>query len=221
MNSVKEKVKLFTIGHSTRPLDEFLFLLREFKISTLIDIRRFPGSRKFPHFNRQSLEQTLPSARIEYIWLEDLGGRRSGPGIDKSLNPGLKSVGFRNYADYMQTEPFHLAVERLLSVAATKPAAIMCAEKLFWKCHRRLLSDYLVAQGVCVEHIMDSARGELGRTGRLQPHKLSAGAVITENLQVIYPSTASDDDTPASPARLDSASSRGRTKRGEPKLFDL
>jgi len=213
MNSVKEKVKLFTIGHSTRPLDEFLFLLREFKISTLVDIRRFPGSRKFPHFNRQSLEQTLPSARIEYIWLEDLGDRRSGPGIDKSLNPGLKSAGFRNYADYMQTEPFHLAVERLLSVAATKPAAIMCAEKLFWKCHRRLLSDYLVAHNCLVEHIIES--------GRLQPHKLSAGTVVTDDLQVIYPSIASDDDTPASPARLDSASSRGRTKRGEPKLFDL
>jgi uncharacterized protein (DUF488 family) len=193
---IKGKVKLFTIGHSTRLWDEFLSLLREFKIEALIDIRRFPGSRKFPHFNRESLETALPAAGIEYIWLEDLGGRRSGTDLADSLNPGLKSPAFRHYADYMQTEKFHSAVNRLLSVAATKPAAIMCAEKLFWKCHRRLLSDYLVAQGVCVEHIMDSAGGELGRTSRLQPHKLSAGAVITENLQVIYPSSASDDDTP-------------------------
>jgi len=185
---IKEKIKLFTIGHSTRLWDEFLSLLHGFKIEAIIDIRRFPGSRKFPHFNRESLETALPSAGIEYIWLEELGGRRSGADIDKSLNAGLKSPGFRYYADYMQTEQFRSAVNRLLSVAAIKRTAIMCAEKLFWKCHRRLLSDYLVARCVSVEHIMDSAR--------LQPHKLSAGAVITENLQVIYPLSASDDDTP-------------------------
>jgi uncharacterized protein (DUF488 family) len=177
---IKEKIKLFTIGHSTRSFDEFLSLLREFKIEVLVDIRRFPGSRRFPHFNCESLEMALPAASIEYIWLEDLGGRRSGPEIADSLNPGLRHPAFRLYADYMQTEQFRSAVNWLLSVAAIKRTAIMCAEKLFWKCHRRLLSDYLVAQDVIVEHIMDSAR--------LQPHKLSAGAVITENLQVIYPS---------------------------------
>jgi len=174
-----QKIKIFTIGHSTRSLDELLSLLREFEILTLIDIRRFPGSRKFPHFNRQSLEAALPASGIEYLWHEDLGGRRSGPDVSKSLNPGLKSPGFRHYADYMQTEQFHSAVNRLLSVEAAKPTAIMCAEKLFWKCHRRLLSDYLVAQGVHVEHIIDSAR--------LQTHNLTAGAVITKVLQVIYP----------------------------------
>lgn len=173
-------IKLFTIGHSSRTFDDFLSLLREFEISSLVDIRRFPGSRKFPHFNRQSLEATLPASGIEYLWLEDLGGRRSDPDVSKSLNPGLKSPGFRHYADYMQTEQFRSAVNRLLSVAAAKPTAIMCAEKLFWKCHRRLLSDYLVAQGINVEHIIDSAR--------LQSHKLTAGAVVTPDLYVIYPS---------------------------------
>jgi uncharacterized protein (DUF488 family) len=195
----REKVKLFTIGHSSRTFDDFLSLLREFKISTLVDIRRFPGSRKFPHFNRQSLEAALsafsetsplggPASGIEYLWLEDLGGRRSGPDIAESLNPGLKNSGFRRYADYMQTEQFHSAVKRLLSVAAAKPTAIMCAEKLFWKCHRRLLSDYLAAQGVDVEHIIES--------GRLQSHTLTAGAVITPDLNVIYAASGSDSEDP-------------------------
>jgi uncharacterized protein (DUF488 family) len=187
-SKIKENIRLFTIGHSTRPLDEFLAMLREFKIEVLVDIRRFPGSRRLPHFNRESLEKTLPAAGIEYIWLEDLGGRRSGPEIDKSLNPGLTSAGFRHYADYTQTEQFRLAVDKLLSIAGEKTSAIMCAEKLFWKCHRRLLSDYLVAQGVTVEHIMDS--------GRTQSHKLSDGAVITPDGHVIYPASGNASEEP-------------------------
>lgn len=188
MSADKEKAELFTIGHSSRNFDDFLLLLREFEISTLVDIRRFPGSRKFPYFNRQSLEATLPASGIEYLWLEDLGGRRTGPEIAESLNPGLKNSSFRHYADYMQTEQFYSAVERLLSVAAAKPTVVMCAEKLFWKCHRRLLSDYLVAHGIGVEHIMGS--------GRPQPHKLSDGAIITKDLQVIYPSADSTSEAP-------------------------
>ena len=178
------KIKLFTVGHSTRSLDELLSLLGEFKIAVLIDIRRYPGSRRFPHFNRQSLETTLPAGGIEYLWLEDLGGRRSGLGIEESINPGLKHPAFRHYADYMQTERFRSMVSQLMSIASEKTAAIMCAEKLFWKCHRRLLSDYLVAQSIIVEHIMES--------GRLQQHKLSAGAVVTPDLCVIYPTNGAD-----------------------------
>jgi uncharacterized protein (DUF488 family) len=182
------KIKLFTVGHSTRSFDEFLSLLREFKIDALVDIRRFPGSRRFPHFNRESLEKTLPAEGIEYIWIEDLGGRRAGPKNIDSLNPGLTHSAFRHYADYMQTTPFCSAAERLLSIVSEKPSAIMCAEKLFWKCHRRLLSDYLTAQGVIVEHIMDS--------GRTQTHKLSAGAAITPDLHVIYPSSGRNSSEP-------------------------
>jgi uncharacterized protein (DUF488 family) len=173
-------VKLFTIGHSTRTLDDFIALLREFKIEVLVDIRRFPGSRRLPHFNRQDLERTLPPAGIEYIWLEDLGGRRSGPKPDKSQNRGLTSPGFRHYGDYMQTEQFQKAVQRLIQVASEKTAVIMCAEKLFWKCHRRLLSDYLVAHCVTVKHIIESKR--------IQPHKLNPDAVVTPDKLVIYPS---------------------------------
>jgi uncharacterized protein (DUF488 family) len=189
MNSIDKNIRIFTIGHSTRPIEEFLSLFHDFKIEVLADIRRFPGSRRFPHFNRQSLEQSLPAAGIEYVWLESLGGRRSGPNLSDSLNPGLTHPAFRHYADYMQTEPFRLTVEKLLSIASLKTAAVMCAEKLFWKCHRRLLSDYLVAQGVLVEHIMDS--------GSLRPHKLSDGAVITPDLRVIYPSSSTGDETPS------------------------
>jgi uncharacterized protein (DUF488 family) len=189
-NHVKQatgKIKLFTIGHSTRAMEEFLSLLNEFKIKVLIDIRRFPGSHKFPHFSLESLEKTLPQAGIDYVWLENLGGRRSGPEIGKSLNLGLKIADFRNYADYMQTQQFHQAVEQLLTIASAKPAVIMCAEKLFWKCHRRLLSDFLVAQGVIVEHIMDS--------GRLQQHKISPDAIITSGLNVIYPAGSGTSKT--------------------------
>jgi uncharacterized protein (DUF488 family) len=188
MGDVKPKLKVFTLGHSTWPFDEFLSLLRGFNISTLVDIRRFPGSRKFPHFSRQLLEQSLPASGIEYIWLEDLGGRRSGPDLADSPNQGLKSPAFRHYADYMQTEQFHRAVEHLLAVASAKPAAFMCAEKLFCKCHRRLLSDYLTAQGVQVEHIMEF--------GRSQTHKLSAEAVVTPDLNVIYPLISSNSREP-------------------------
>ncbi|MGA2171828.1 MAG: DUF488 domain-containing protein [Sedimentisphaerales bacterium] len=184
---MSEKIELFTIGHSSRTFDHFLALLREFKIAILVDIRRFPGSRKFPHFNRQSLEKTLPAAGIDYVWLEDLGGRRSGVDIAESPNLGLRHSAFRYYADYMHTDSFRSAVSRLMSVASEKPTAVMCAEKLFWKCHRRLLSDYMVAQGVLVEHIMDS--------GHLQSHKLSA--VITADLRVIYPSSGPDVNTPS------------------------
>jgi uncharacterized protein (DUF488 family) len=180
--------KLFTIGHSTRSLDEFTALLREFKIGTLVDIRRFPGSRRLPHFNRQDLEQSLPAAGIEYIWLEDLGGRRSGPDLADSQNQGLKDPAFRHYADYMQTEQFSLAVNRLSLIASEKTAAIMCAEKLFWKCHRLLLSDYLLAHGVVIEHIIES--------NRLQQHKLSPDAVITPDRHVIYPATGSNKKEP-------------------------
>lgn len=197
MNLFSEKTTLLTIGHSTRPLDEFLALLGEFKIEVLVDIRRFPGSQRFPHFNREALERALPQAGIEYVWLEDLGGRRNAPKTDKSPNPGLKHPAFRNYADYMQTDQFHAAVNRLLlatakrsedgSITSAKTTTVMCAEKLFWKCHRRLLSDYLVAHNVLVEHILDS--------GRLQPHKLSEGAIVSADLQVTYPLTATDTPT--------------------------
>ncbi len=184
-------VQLFTIGHSNRSFEDFLSLLKGFKVCEIIDIRRYPSSRKFPHFNREVLRMLLESKDIRYMWLEALGGRRHIKKDDKSPNAGLKSLGFRNYADHMATDEFRTAVQKLLSTAATTRTAVMCAEKFYWKCHRRLLGDYLVAQGVEVVHIVGP--------GKFSGHKLTPYAVVTEG-GVIYPSTS---DTQKSFLNLD------------------
>jgi uncharacterized protein (DUF488 family) len=175
-------LRIFTIGHSNVSIEQFVSLLKEYRICFVADVRRYPSSQKFPHFNHQALCTRLAIENIEYLWLEALGGHRHTTKNERSLNIGLKSPGFRNYADHMATDEFSLAVQRLLSVAAQKRTAIMCAEKFYWKCHRRLLADYLVGQGVEVVHIVGS--------GKLSYHKLTPYAVATE-AGVIYPSTES------------------------------
>jgi uncharacterized protein (DUF488 family) len=162
--------QLFTIGHSTHPLDRFLTLLNEHEIEALVDIRRFPGSRRQPHFNRDNLAPAVQQAGLEYHWLEALGGRRSKEKNTASKNLGLRNESFRNYADYMATEGFQLAVAQLLATASRKRTAFMCAEGLFWQCHRRLVSDFLLTKGITVQHIMPS--------GDLRPHTLTAGARV-------------------------------------------
>jgi uncharacterized protein (DUF488 family) len=171
------RTQLLTIGHSNHPLDRFLAWLARHGVEALVDIRRFPGSRKHPHFHRDNLAVVLPKSGVEYHWLEALGGRRHKQ-REESPNLGLENQSFRNYADYMLTDEFREGVEKLLEVARQKRTAIMCAEGLFWQCHRRLVSDFLVANGVIVQHIMPS--------GELRPHKLTAGAVI-ESRRVTYP----------------------------------
>jgi uncharacterized protein (DUF488 family) len=168
---------VLTIGHSNHPLERFLALLAQHQVEALVDIRRFPGSRKHPHFSQNSLAAALPKSGVEYHWLEALGGRRHKQ-RDESPNLGLENQGFRNYADYMLNEEFREAVAKLLEIARPKQTAILCAEGLFWQCHRRLGSDFLVANGVTVQHIMPS--------GELRPHKLTSGAVI-EGGRVAYP----------------------------------
>ena len=176
--SPEKTLRLFTIGHSNRSFEDFLSLLKEFGICVVADIRRYPSSHKFPHFNREVLSKLLDAQGIRYLWLEALGGRRHTGKDNKSPNAGLKSLGFHNYADHMTTDEFRAAARELLSTAAISRTAVMCAEKFYWKCHRRLLSDYLVAQGVEVEHIVES--------GKLQPHRLSSVAVITADDAVYY-----------------------------------
>ena len=168
---------ILTIGHSNHPLERFLVLLAQHEIEALVDIRRFPGSRKYPHFSRDNLAAALPKSGVEYRWLEALGGRRHKQ-REESPNRGLENAGFRNYADYMLSDEFREGVEKLLEIARRKRTAIMCAEGLFWRCHRRLVSDFLVANGVTVQHIMPS--------GELRPHKLTTGAVI-DSRRVTYP----------------------------------
>ncbi|MBA7598162.1 hypothetical protein ES703_05172 [subsurface metagenome] len=180
----EKMLRVFTIGHSNLSFEQFVPLLKEFGVCLVADIRRYPSSRKFPHFNRQVLCTLLAAENIEYLWLEALGGRRQSGKNDKALNIGLKSPGFRNYADHMATDEFSMAVKELLSAAARARTAVMCAERFYWKCHRRLLADYLVAQGVEVVHIVGP--------GKASSHKLTPGAIITAEAGVIYPYTGTE-----------------------------
>lgn len=143
---------IWTIGHSTRTFDEFLKLLQSFKIKSLVDVRHYPGSRKFPQFNKDSLEKSLPKNNIEYTHLIDLGGRRKPN--SNSKNDAWRLDSFKGYADYMATEDFKQALNTLKEIAAEKQTAIMCAEAVWWSCHRSLISDILKVDGWEVLHIM-------------------------------------------------------------------
>jgi uncharacterized protein (DUF488 family) len=176
-------LQLCTIGHSTHSLGQFLALLGQHGIEVMADIRRFPGSRKFPHFNQDNLASTLPKAGIEYRWLEALGGRRRTKTNFSSNNLGLRNESFRNYADYMQTDEFSAGVQQLLAAAAGKPTAFMCSESVFWRCHRRLVSDFLLVNGIIVQHIMAS--------GELRPHTLTEGARVAAG-ELTYPPPGAD-----------------------------
>jgi uncharacterized protein (DUF488 family) len=171
-------IRIYTIGHSNRSYEDFLELLKEYDIKSLVDIRSLPGSRKFPHFDQKNLQESLPVEGIQYVWMKELGGLRHSRKQFMSPNTGLTSSGFRAYADYMASEEFRRAVEGLLVLAASSTTAYMCAEAVYWRCHRRLLSDYLVANGVEVFHI-------LGKTHPV-PHKMTDGAVLSANGIVIY-----------------------------------
>lgn len=170
---------IYTIGHSTREIDEFIKLLREHSVQMLVDVRRFPGSRRHPQYNKGNLERSLKDAQIRYEHFEDLGGRRGEPAPD-SLNDGWKVSGFRAYADYINTEQGRAAVERLPGIPENHRTVIMCAESLPWKCHRQIIADVLVARGIEVYHIIDH--------GKLEVHTLNPLAKILRGNTVIYPS---------------------------------
>lgn len=142
---------IFTIGHSTHSAETFLAMLRAHEIQAVADVRRFPGSRRHPHFGREALQPQLAAVAIEYHWFPDLGGRRS-PRPD-SLNTAWRNAAFRGYADYMETPAFRNDVQRLADIAGGRRTVILCAEALWWRCHRALISDYLKAQGLEVLHI--------------------------------------------------------------------
>lgn len=165
---------LFTIGHSTRSLEELIDLLEAHGIASLADIRRYPASRRHPHFSRDSLAQRLPERGIDYVHLEALGGRRKA--APQSENIGWRNESFRGYADYMGTPEFAAGVDELLRLA--EPAVVLCAEAVPWRCHRNLVSDELVRRGVEVLHIVGS--------GPLQRHEMSSMAVVREG-RLVYP----------------------------------
>ncbi len=177
---------IYTIGHSTRELADFVALLFSHEIKILVDIRSLPGSRRMPHFNLDALQQSLPQAGIEYVWEKDLGGRRrkqqlplpllEALGIDGSQSPNdaLRNTAFRNYADYMLTPAFTAAIGRLLKLAERERTAIMCAESVYFRCHRMLVSDYLAAHGHTVLHITGP--------GKPAAHKMMAEARLEDGL---------------------------------------
>jgi uncharacterized protein (DUF488 family) len=167
---------IFTIGHSTRPIEEFVELLRANGVAQLIDVRSVPRSRMNPQYNRDTLPNSLAPAGIDYLHMPELGGLRH-PRPD-SPNGAWRNDSFRGYADYMQTPEFAAAVEKLIELGQDKQTAIMCAEAVPWRCHRSLVSDALKARGVEVEDII-SGRGR-------QPHKFTPFARV-EGTRVWYP----------------------------------
>ncbi|MGE5326257.1 MAG: DUF488 family protein [Deltaproteobacteria bacterium] len=167
---------LFTIGHSTRSLDELIQALRPHGVERLVDIRSFPMSRKWPQFNRENMERELPERGIEYVWMRALGGRRKKIRKD-SPHKALRSESFRNYADYMLTAEFQGAAADLVRLAEEKPTAYMCAERVYFRCHRMLVSDYLAAHGHRVLHIEAE--------GPARPHKLLEAARVADG-ELIY-----------------------------------
>jgi uncharacterized protein (DUF488 family) len=174
---------VYTIGHSTRTFDELVAALQAHHIRTLVDIRAFPMSRRMPYFNRESLEAELPKQGIAYIWMKELGGRRKKIRND-SPNTGLRNDAFRNYADYMLTDEFQHGIKRLLEIAAEDNTAIMRAERVYFHCHRMLVSDYLTAHGHTVLHIDDDKRPL--REHRLMPEAHLVDGKLLYNAQELF-----------------------------------
>lgn len=167
---------IWTVGHSTRSLEELIDVLRHYGVEAVVDVRTVPRSRKNPQFNRDELEAKLPGAGIDYIHAKDLGGLRHP--LKDSPNSAWENDSFRGFADYMQTKAFEQALERLMDQARSKPTAIMCAETLPWRCHRSLIADALLARGIDVVEIFDAAKS--------QPHKMTSFAVQLEG-KITYP----------------------------------
>lgn len=167
---------IHTIGHGNRSIEEFIGLLREAGIGCLVDVRAYPASRRHPHFSQEALAKSLAEAGVRYVWEgKALGGRRKA-GKD-SPHVGLRNPAFRAFADHMATQDFRNGVARLIELACAAPAAIMCAERLPWQCHRFLISDYLVAGGHQVVHLISA--------GAQREHRLSAAARL-RNGNLVY-----------------------------------
>ena len=182
---------LYTVGHSTRSLDAFVGLLTHHGVRAIADVRRFPRSRKYPHFNDESLAESLPPLGLRYVPVPALGGRRrTSP---DSINTGWRNDGFRGYADYTLTAAFEQGLQNLLNLAAEAPTAMMCAEAVPWRCHRSLIADAALVRGWRVLDIVSEAAPA--------PHKLTPFAVV-EGTRITYPEPA------------------GPTDPGQPQLFD-
>lgn len=168
---------IYTIGHSTRAIESFVALLEGARIERLVDVRRFPGSRRHPQFNGEALAHSLDDANIEYLHRPSLGGRRRP--VRDAPPSAWRNESFRGYADYMRTPEFHQALAELIALGDARRTVIMCSEAVPWRCHRTLISDALYARSVTVEHILDS---------KISPHTLTSFAVVRDG-EVTYPAS--------------------------------
>lgn len=172
------KIVVYTVGHSTRTIEEFVELLEAYKIKTLIDVRKIAKSRHNPQFGEDKLSESLEQHGIMYKRMEGLGGLRHT--TDASVNKAWKNLSFRGYADYMQTPEFTKSIEELVETAGENQTVIMCAEAVPWRCHRSLVGDALVVRGICVEDIMNEKVS--------RPHKLTSFAKV-DGKTITYPAT--------------------------------
>ena len=175
----------FTIGHSNRRIEEFIDLLRQAQIELLVDIRKIPMSRANPQFNNDRLPASLAAFQISYDYIAALGGLRGrNRALTRDVNGLWTNTSFHNYADYALSGGFHEGLEQLLAEGEKQRSAIMCSEAVWWRRHRRIVTDYLIANGKTVFHIMGK--------GRLEPARLTAGAVVESDAAVIYPAGPKD-----------------------------
>ena len=174
---------LFTIGHSTREINEFIDLLKTHAITTLVDIRTIPKSRHNPQYGHEELEKSLREHDIRYVYMKSLGGLR--PVSKNSINDAWRNKSFRNYADYMQSDEFNEGLDELIDLSQNSTVAIMCAEAVPWRCHRSLVADALVVRDIPVCEIISKSTP--------QKHKLTSFAVV-EGAEVTYPKSALDSE---------------------------
>jgi uncharacterized protein (DUF488 family) len=171
----------FTIGHSTRSLEEFVDLLKKAEVTTLVDVRTVPRSRTNPQFNRDTLPETLARDQIGYEHIAALGGLRKKHEVAPEVNSFWRVQSFHNYADYALTEPFRAGLARLRGLGHERRCAIMCAEAVWWRCHRRIIADYLIAAGEHVLHILGP--------GKIEPAHLTEAAEVQKDGSVVYPAS--------------------------------
>jgi uncharacterized protein (DUF488 family) len=166
---------LYTIGHSTHPIEAFVGLLAQHDIATLVDVRAFPASRRWPQFNQDELKASLERRKILYVWCKALGGRRHSS--QDSPNTAWQHPAFRSYADYADSTEFAVAIQKLSELAHNERSAVMCSEGLWWRCHRRIIADYMAMRGWDVKHIMPN--------GNLAAHSIPTFARI-EGTRIVY-----------------------------------
>jgi len=181
---------LFTVGHSTRSVDELVAILRPVAVTRLVDIRSIPRSRTNPQFNEELLPTTLAGAGIHYMRLAALGGRRSKQPTSAGANSGWQVRAFQNYADYASTAEFETGLSELLELAAHETCAIMCSEAVWWRCHRRIVSDYVLTRGIPVVHLLSASKRD--------PAQLTPFAIVSPDGHLTYPPPHPNPDQPPS-----------------------